>query len=553
CNALQATMGMFLHSCNAPEKIINVLARVGLSIGASSIHRGNKSLSKESASLIRQLAQEHPFCIGYDNLDFKFNTSAATIDSPGEGLVHFTTASMFLLEHGVTREDLRCAAYIWNRQDIRLNPRATDPHTFSTRPLRALDINPGSVGGNIQALEELSKQCGYGDPRNGLHDPEDHVTVTFGDLGTFEHELSAQKQRSVEKSPLQRLEHIVPAPSGFHIKMAAIDACWRALVKPAGKNARVVKGDETHFMRYLQMLRPNDTGRLASKPKFREQHELLDQVGTMLRLDAWRSAVLTLYHGKYQSLEEFAESRPTLDALRGIADHLAQHFVAGESDADVDDVFVAPAEEDEQFTNTRLTHTYLLLYEELSRSMNDGDVGRFETVVPAWCQIFRSTGKHKYANRLLLFMHNLYVIYPERLRQCIRYNMFVNPTGKPHQFRAVDWVIELQNLYTKTMYSGEGSNHTKSRLISESPLILTYRSSHANFERNFQLPGLTTRHGKKDMTEPYSRLSKHMAKHNPNSKIRGRKSLRKIENKILLGAALILAEDKGYIVAKDGD
>ncbi len=27
--------------------------------------------------------------------------------------------------------------------------------------------------------------------------------------------------------------------------------------------------------------------------------------------------------------------------------------------------------------------------------------------------------------------------------------MLVNPSGKPHEFRGVDWVLELMNLYTK--------------------------------------------------------------------------------------------------------
>lgn len=35
-------------------------------------------------------------------------------------------------------------------------------------------------------------------------------------------------------------------------------------------------------------------------------------------------------------------------------------------------------------------------------------------------------------------------------RHAIRYNMLVNPSGKPGKFRAVDWVEEsMINLYTK--------------------------------------------------------------------------------------------------------
>ena len=35
-------------------------------------------------------------------------------------------------------------------------------------------------------------------------------------------------------------------------------------------------------------------------------------------------------------------------------------------------------------------------------------------------------------------------------RHAVRYNMLVNPTGKPGKFRGVDWVEEsMINLYTK--------------------------------------------------------------------------------------------------------
>ncbi|TBU51030.1 hypothetical protein BD310DRAFT_835544, partial [Dichomitus squalens] len=33
--------------------------------------------------------------------------------------------------------------------------------------------------------------------------------------------------------------------------------------------------------------------------------------------------------------------------------------------------------------------------------------------------------------------------------QAIRMNILVNPTGQPHEFRAVDWVIELLNMLIK--------------------------------------------------------------------------------------------------------
>ncbi len=49
------------------------------------------------------------------------------------------------------------------------------------------------------------------------------------------------------------------------------------------------------------------------------------------------------------------------------------------------------------------------------------------------------------------------------------------------------------------IYGGDGANSTKAYILLESVLVLLYRSSHANMERNFALSGLTSAHAEKDM------------------------------------------------------
>ena len=58
----------------------------------------------------------------------------------------------------------------------------------------------------------------------------------------------------------------------------------------------------------------------------------------------------------------------------------------------------------------------------------------------------------------------------------------------------------------KVIYGGEGSNYSKSRILLESVLVLLFHSSHANFERNFHLPGLSYAHAKKDMQETFKEM-----------------------------------------------
>jgi hypothetical protein len=97
-------------------------------------------------------------------------------------------------------------------------------------------------------------------------------------------------------------------------------------------------------------------------------------------------------------------------------------------------------------------HQYYLLYEEITYTLNYSDIGHIETLFPVWIYIFRGVGKHKYGNQMEKFMTDLYFLYPEQLKHVVQYNMLVNPTGQPSTFHGVDWVVELNNLYTKVIY-----------------------------------------------------------------------------------------------------
>lgn len=46
-------------------------------------------------------------------------------------------------------------------------------------------------------------------------------------------------------------------------------------------------------------------------------------------------------------------------------------------------------------------------------------------------------------------------------RRAVRYNILVNPSGKEGEFRGVDWLVELNNLFTKVcLYGADGSGIT---------------------------------------------------------------------------------------------
>jgi hypothetical protein len=105
----------------------------------------------------------------------------------------------------------------------------------------------------------------------------------------------------------------------------------------------------------------------------------------------------------------------------------------------------------------------------------------------------------------------------------IRKNWLVNPTGKPNEWRGVDWLVERNNLYTKVskmcsksyqicscckqvIHAGGSSNHTIEHIIKESPLIELYRECHMAVENGFHLQHRTVRHAPPDMTKTLRKL-----------------------------------------------
>lgn len=86
-------------------------------------------------------------------------------------------------------------------------------------------------------------------------------------------------------------------------------------------------------------------------------------------------------------------------------------------------------------------------------------------------------------------------------------NWLCNPSGRANGFRGVDWLQERNNLFTKVIYGGGGSNHTLSRILEESILIETYRDCHVTVENAFHLEHRTAHHSPADVTQTVQALA----------------------------------------------
>ena len=106
-NAFETTMGLFLHSCRTPERVIDVLAHLRISISVNSIHNAVGSLFTESANCIQVLGQSLLIAWAYDNFDVDIKSTVPTIHNSGSSLRHLTSAILYPLQHNVQLDDLK--------------------------------------------------------------------------------------------------------------------------------------------------------------------------------------------------------------------------------------------------------------------------------------------------------------------------------------------------------------------------------------------------------------------------------------------------------------
>ncbi|KAG5222097.1 ATP-dependent RNA helicase [Salix suchowensis] len=172
--------------------------------------------------------------------------------------------------------------------------------------------------------------------------------------------------------------------------------------------------DETSLMELLSQIRPQETGKLGSKPGFRRMHEAIEHVGIVLRLDCWRLLAVETNEG-CKSLDDFADQKPEWKKLVEMATKLCRTQVAA---PDIEETTRSADEEerDAQHENNLIRQQYFLLYEELSYGMNHGDIDRIESCFVPWIMIFAGCGKHKYAAELQRYLEDVHFCYPPGLK-----------------------------------------------------------------------------------------------------------------------------------------
>lgn len=458
---------MFLHATNTPETVREFLSALGISITTTTINSAVRSLSKSTRKKMKDLGKSLRALFAYDNLDLEMKPLVPTLETEKDNLVHLTTGTMLPLHPNTALADLDCSDELWERCPpgqpsgvpmanlLRLHVKPLDSDGLDGRnrfnrwqflydlvdhgpeffrrfkgdlgdaevyeaiepihqtlqvPNQTLDIAPSTPASNARAIEELLAQAGIKDSgEGGGVSIGNHVVLISGDLLTGERIRSLLASRQEERTPWRRMQFVVYVMGLFHLKMAAVEAIWRIFIRD--KNARE---DTTSLMQLLSQIRPQETGKLASKPGFRRMHEAIQHVGIVLRLDCWRILAADL-HDSCFSLEDLAARQPTWEELVKMATKLCQSHVAP-NDIQTTTRLQDESARDAQHENGLIRQQCFLLYEELSYAMNNGDIERVEACFVPWMSIFSACGKHKYAAELKRYLEDVHFRYPEGLK-----------------------------------------------------------------------------------------------------------------------------------------
>ncbi|KIO00028.1 hypothetical protein M404DRAFT_153560 [Pisolithus tinctorius Marx 270] len=152
------------------------------------------------------------------------------------------------------------------------------------------------------------------------------------------------------------------------------------------------------------------------------------------------------------------------------------------------------------------------------------------------------------------FLYNIHFVYPLGLRHAIHYHILVNPTGRPMKWRAVDWCVKLNNLFTKVKNGGKGSNCSVERIILESPLVQVYRNLQGLVQQNFSHMHLTTSHAAPDMRKTFAKIQERLVLNSPHVVCLGRKTRHQVEDLYDKGREMMENAMRGEVlVENEGD
>ena len=477
CNYLQSILGVFVHSANVPQRVIEVLAHAGLSISIKSIQRAVKSMSADSAHRIKESLRTLKVSIAYDNFDINFKTSEPTLTHQSS-FVSATSATAIPLVGVDDIEVLRCSddlwkvdprnpspsaspvesdefdllkyhlmdsynhpipgkyispqreAFAWHVREILVNhgqhfghlsKHLDAPATVHQIPLtktdqipmRSMKIKQSSVDGNIDVMENLLRQGGLGDTTDPGFSANGDIDLS--DFVLFVHGDLLTKERLDTIRDSRQIEDTPKNRFQFVVFLLGLFHYKMACVDALWRTYLKEKDGRSDL---------NSTYQHVGILRPRETGIMTSKPGFRRMHDVvhheLRASILECWRTEASaqnmtSLKAFADSKPDWDLVVKMSEDIVRKYVATAEGLSTSRTH-PETERDQQFENQTIRNRDYLLYVDLCNAMNAGDIGRVEASFLPWIYIFSATGKHKYASQLARFMKNLHEVYPPALR-----------------------------------------------------------------------------------------------------------------------------------------
>lgn len=287
-------------------------------------------------------------------------------------------------------------------------------HKTKQVPFRAMNIKESTADGNIEVMSSLLRQGGLGDPTDKHFKPgvdvdvSDWVILVHGDLLTKERLDSVRITRQIEITPKLRFQFVVFLPGLFHFEMACADALWRTWIQPSEG-----RDDPNSMIHHIGILRPDETGKILTKPGYQRMHHVIRHDVSASMLDCWVKEA-SRRNPAWTSLEKFAESEPSWDLIIEISHSIIENYV-GTMEKLSKMRLGEEVERDAVFENQILRNRDELYYLDMTYAVRVGDIGHIEASLLHWTYMFKACGKHKYASHTLQFLFQLNDFYPPEL------------------------------------------------------------------------------------------------------------------------------------------
>ncbi len=417
-------MGFFLRSKQCPKVILETLAHIGISVSVQSVARMVNSLSKKVEERLQTL--EGNMNRVYDNFDMDFTVAHPT---PDHQKTHLSaTAATFVPYNNIdcncdlrfTKELQETSTYNinLNPDDLRIykpwfdNILPKSPMILSTGPgrkslydaftwhVRSILIEHGGPGfskfkselGQPESIQSLSVKTTFQYPGWAMHtdestyngnwevllnmlkqkpvsdiDLKEYVQLYHGDLSTKEWLDGLWRMRVIERTIKNRLDFIAFCLGLLHLWMAGGDGYWCLHIEPKDDH-----DEPLGVFEYINFLWPKATAEFTAKNglSFRAMHEVIYHTTWADILDCCMRVMKDAYG--FDTLQVYAESGPTWEDIVSVSRAIIEKYLPG---ADFTAQWEKPKTEyNTVFENMCLHNQHGLLYIELSRAMNYGDV-----------------------------------------------------------------------------------------------------------------------------------------------------------------------------------